>query len=178
MTLINLTEEYLKTPQRSLMYSIFVRFVPHLYYASSLSEIERGFKEKPPKRGLGTRRAFILVDNVKVRTIWPYEEEPVSLFGFDEGLSFPLFEVRDATDRRVASWRIGSKRYLEEQERWGFNTKNFVEIPRIELFYKETYKDSRPGYGDLSIIQLRNPKERIKEKTFEEERIELIPSFA
>lgn len=182
MTLINLTEEYLRTTQPSLYKRFAIARRLDMYYASSLFAIEEHFREDPPKKRLRRNSylsASIVIYGVELKRLHPDsfdEEDGVSLQGLDNGHCTPSFELQDETTKRIVRWVGGnSHTYLAAQAEFGFNTERFVEIPRIFLRYEHT--------GPRGILGLRKldhdrKKQKVEGSTLADKIRELMPDFS
>ena len=143
MTLINLTEEYLRNHDPPFHERIRMAFDLDLYWASSLSSIEEHFRQDPPRkkdRWSSQPSAYVVIRGLEIRRMYPdsfEEEDGVSLRGLKEGLCFPVFEIKDETMKRLAYWMAGdSSQYIKAQEEFGFNREVYVPIPKIVLQYR------------------------------------------
>ncbi|MEK6914758.1 MAG: hypothetical protein AABW83_03850 [Nanoarchaeota archaeon] len=130
--MINLSEEYIKNCNYSFYERIKFHFYSDLYCANSLREISDYFKENPPNKKFFNSElsALVLVRDLEVKMMNPDnfdEKDEVSLAGLDKGLCFPILEIKDNTDNRFAYWMAGdSKKYLRDQETFGFNRDYYV----------------------------------------------------
>mgnify|MGYP001599174143 CR=1 FL=1 len=151
-SMINLSEEYIKNCNPFIFDRIKFHFYSDFYYANSLREIQDHFSENPPNKKFFNSElsALVLVKNLEVKRMNPdnfEEEDGASLAGLDKGFSFPIFEIKDITDNRLAYWMAGnSKEYLMNQETFGFNRNYYVKIPKTFLKYNHN-----PERGTLSI---------------------------
>jgi len=180
MSLINLSEEYVRNFRPPLYEKLRIAFDLDLYWASSLSSIEKYFQQTPPRkkdRWSSQPSAYVVIRGLEVKRMHPdsfEEEDGVSLSGLDEGLCLPLFEVQDETIKRLAYWMAGnSSEYLEAQEEFGFNREVYVPIPKMFLQYR--HDDSR---GWLAIKSLDwDRRSQTERKTLKDKILELIPEF-
>ena len=180
MSLINLSEEYARNFKPPFYERIRMALDLDLYWASSLSSIEEQFRQSPPrKKDLWSSQpsAYVVIRGLDIKRMHPdsfKEEDGVSLNGLDDGLCFPLFEIRDETMKRLASWMAGnSSEYLEAQKEFRFNRQTYVSTPKIFLQYRHNNEK-----GWLAIKSLdwdrRHHSER---KSFQDRILELIPEF-
>jgi hypothetical protein len=174
MPLINLSEEYVKNFNLPLYERI--RMNLDLYWAGSLSAIEEHFRESPPKRKdrwSSQLSAYVVIRGLEIKRMHSFEEEDgVSLGGLDDGLCFPLFEIKDETMKRLAYWMAGgSSEYIKAQEEFGFNRELYVPIPKIFLQYRHDN-----GRGWLAIKSL-DWNRRAQTKSLKDRILELIPEF-
>ena len=180
MSLINLTEEYVKKYNPPFYERIGMAFGLDFYWASSLSAIEEHFRESPPKRKnrLSSQlSAYVVINGLEIKRMYPdsfEEEDGVSLRGFDSGLCFPLFEIRDKTMTRLAYWMAGnSSEYTTAQEEFGFNRESYVPIPKIVLQYRQEYER-----GWLAIKSLDSDrKPRTERRNLKDKILEFVPEF-
>jgi len=161
MSFINLSQSYIKSTNPSILRRVRMSFVPDLYWTSSLSEIELGFRNNPPrKKAFGFKSAHVLIDKLRVRRLWPDsfdEDDGVSFEGMNQGFCFPNFELSDQTSWRLASWMAGnSVEYLAAQRKFGFNRERFVKIPRMVLKYE--------ACGDRGSLSIQRMDDRQSEK--------------
>ncbi len=169
MSLINLTEEYLKNGNPSLYDRIRLALDLDLYWASSLLAIEEHFRQYSPRKKdkwSSHPSAYIVMKNLYIKRMSSDlfdENDGVSLTLMDEGLDYPLFEIKDKTRLRLAYWMAGnSERYLKAKDEFGFNEENYVLIPKIYLQYRI---DEKGGWFTIRAIDSeRKPQKRQKEK--------------
>jgi|TARA_B100001971_G_C18249066_1_gene576675 hypothetical protein len=169
MTLINLTEEYIRTNKPPFYERIRMACGFDLYWASSLLNIEEHFKEFPPlkkDRFFSQKSAYVLMYNLEIKRMDPDDfddEDGVSLeFGLDGGLlQVPHFILRDETCEKLGSWMAGkSPQYLSDREEFGFNKKSFVVIPKIYLQYRH---DEKRGWLAIKSLNRDRKPELIRE---------------
>lgn len=182
MSLINLSEEYLKNSNPPFYERIRMAFALDLYWASSLSAIEEYFRESPPKRKRSDMwgsqlSAYVVIRGLEIKRMHPdsfEEEDGVSLGGLDDGLCSPLFEIKDRTMKRLAYWMAGnSSEYIKAQKEFGFNRELYVQIPKVFLRYMH---DNRRGWlGITSLDWDKRPKSKIKSLT--DRLLELVSEF-
>jgi len=85
-----------------------------------------------------------------------------------------MFEIRDQTMRRFAQWMAGnSSEYLDAQEEFGFNRKEFVTIPKTFLQYRH---DNKRGWLVIKLLDM-DRKPQTERKSLRDSIIELIPEF-
>lgn len=180
MSLINLSEEYVKNFRPPFYERARMAFDLDLYWASSLSSIEEHFQQAPPRkkdRWSSQPSAYIVMRGLEIKRMHPdsfEEEDGVSLSGLDDGLCFPLFEIQDKTMRRLAYWMAGnSPEYIESQEEFGFNRETYVPIPKIFLQYR--HDESRGWLAIKSLDWDRRPQ--TERKTLKDRILELIPEL-
>ncbi len=163
MSLINLSKEYIKNFDPPFYERIRIAFDLDLYWANSLLDIEEHFRKSPPnkKDRLSSQlSAYVIINDLGIKRMYPdsfKEDDGISLSGLDDGLCFPLFEVKDETMKRLASWMAGdSSRYIKAQEEFGFNRRIYVPIPKILLQYRH---DNRRGWLSITSLDIdRKPK--------------------
>ena len=180
MTLINLSEEYIRNSNPPFYERVRMAFDLDLYWASSLSAIEEHFRQSPPRRkdkGGSQPSAYVVMNGLEIKRMHPdsfEEENGVSLRGLDDGLCFPLFEIRDSTMKRLAYWMAGnSSEYLEVQEEFGFNRESYVTIPKIFLQYR--HNNERGWLAIKSFDWDKRPQ--TERKSFMDRVLEFIPEF-
>jgi len=180
MTLINLSEEYIKNVRPPIYKRVKMAWDLDWYWASSLSSIEEHFKQAPPRKReswSSTLSAYIVIKGLEIKRMHPdsfEEEDGVSLSALDEGLCFPIFEIQDETTRRLAYWMAGnSSEYKKSQKEFGFNKEYYVPIPKMYLQYR--HEDS----GGWLAIRSLDWDRRLKKqrKTLKEKVLELLPEF-
>jgi len=180
MSLINLSDEYIKNFNPPMYERIRMAFDLDLYWASSLSAIEEQFREYPPKRKdtwSSQLSAYVVLRGLEIKRLHPdsfVEEDGISLGALDNGLNFPLFEIKDETMKRLAYWMAGdSSEYLKAQEEFGFNRVTYVSIPKIFVQYRHT-----ADRGWLAIKSLdRHRSLQPKRKNLTDRILELVPEF-
>ena len=181
MSLVNLSEEYIKNFNPSFYERIRTAFDLDLYWASSLSLIEEHFRQFPPRKKdkwNSQLSAYVVIRGLEIKRMHPdsfEEEDGVSLGRLNDGLCFPLFEIKDNTMKRLACWMAGnSLEYLKAQEEFGFNKERYTLIPEIFLQYRHDYKR-----GWLAIKSLdwdRRPQ--TERKSLKDKILELLPDFS
>lgn len=175
--MINLTEKYLKNINPSFYEKIKSLFYLDLYHANSLREISDYFKENSPKKKIfhDNLSAYILIRDLEVKRMHPddFEEDDGVFFLMDNGFSFPIFEIKDQTSKRLAYWVAGSSLdYKISQGEFGFNKNNFVKIPKTILKYNHNNEN-----GFFFIVDFKNNRKSMKKKKSLKERIlELVPN--
>ncbi len=180
MALINLTEEAIRNSRIPAYARLRNMQTPDFYWASSLSEISEHFKVSPPRKKdkfFGEKSAYIIICGLDIKRKNPDdfdEEDEVSMMGLDEGLCFPLFEIKDKTISRLAYWTEGdSAKYHESQERFGFNKHSFVKVPKLYLQY---FHNNDNGW--LAMQRLDESRHKtLEEKDLNEIISELMPDF-
>lgn len=180
MSLINLTEEYVKNFKPPFYERIRMAFDLDLYWASSLSAIEDHFRQSPPRRKdrwSSQPSAYVVIRGLEIKRTHPdsfEEEDGVSLGGLDDGLCFPLFEIKDETMKRVAYWMAGnSSEYVEAQEEFSFNREVYVPIPKIFLQYRH---DNERGWLVIKSLD-RDRRPQTEMRSLRDKILELIPEF-
>ena len=181
MSLINLSKEYIRNCNPPFYERIVMAFDLDIYSASSLSAIEEHFRQSPPRRKdewSSYPSAYVVIRGLEIKRMHPdsfKEDDGVSLQGLNDGLTFPMFEIRDHTMRRFAQWMAGnSSEYVEAQEEFGFNRESYVSIPKIFLQYRHANKR-----GWLVIKSLdwdRRPQ--TEKKSLKDKILELVPEFS
>lgn len=181
MSLINLSEEYIRNFNPPFYERVRMAFDLDLYWASSLSSIEEHFKQFPPRkkdRWSSLQSAYVVIRGLEIKRLHPdsfEEEDGVSLDGLDDGLCFPLFEIRDKTMKRLATWMAGnSSEYLEAQEEFGFNKHTYIPIPKIFLQYRH---DNKRGWLAIKSLDWDRRTQR-KKTNLKDKILELIPEFS
>lgn len=180
MSLVNLSEEYAKNFNPPFYERIRMACDLDLYWASSLSAIEEHFRDSPPKRKdrwSSQPSAYVVIRGLKIKRMHPdsfEEEDGVSLGGLNDGLCFPLFEIKDETMKRLAYWMAGnSSEYVEAQEEFGFNRELYVPIPKIFLQYRH---DNERGWLALKSLDWdRRPQS--ERKSLKDRILEYIPEL-
>lgn len=176
--IINLTEEYLRNNDPYFYEKIKSRFELDFYFANSLREISDCFKENPPKKKIfhDNLSAYVLIRDLEVKRIDPddfEEDDIVSFLLMDKGFTFPVFEIKDQTSKRLAYWMAGNSfDYKISQKEYGFNKENVITIPRTILKYNYNNEN---GYFIIKSFKLDRKPSR-KKKSLKERILELIPN--
>ncbi len=168
MTVINLSERYVKQGNPSVIDRARIAFSLDFYYASSISEAREYFNENPPKkraRLARCRSAYVSIHNAQIRRLKDSfdEEDGVSLDGLNDGLCFPYFELKDETASELVVWMAGnSERYMEALEEFGINFQTFAEVDTILLQYRDL------GETDFFAIRNLQTSRRLKKESLAE----------
>ncbi|MDI6737914.1 MAG: hypothetical protein QME12_05375 [Nanoarchaeota archaeon] len=172
MTLLNLTEAYLKQAQPSLCDRVRMYFSPEVYYASSLSAIEE-FKQSPPKKKdpyFESLSAYVILDSLELKLIDSRlltKARYAPLIFLNPFFSFPAFHIRDISAARVALWGAGNRaRFNEASSALALNTQGFSCPCKVYLQYMHSDQGGFlliKGFGN----SITKPKKRLFERLAE-----------
>lgn len=174
MGMINLSEIYRENFELTFLERILANFQIDLYYASTLASIDEHFNVCPPQKKDVSMRMYsasVLLYDLEIREFDDgfndkYKTE------FDDGLydkeisltNTPFFELRDATQNRIACWLAGDlNKYKKDKYLFGFDYDRFVNIPIVFLQYVH---DEKGGWLAIKSLDthLVKPKESLMDK--------------
>jgi hypothetical protein len=175
MTVINLTQEYLRNGNPSLYERVMLNVGLDLYGASSIAAINEHFRIHIPRRKSLTffaKSAFVVLRGVEIRRtplVSLEQEDGFSFQDLNNGKLFPLFEVKDTTMVGEAYWMAGnSEEYSKAQKAYGFNSESYVNIPKIFLQYVHI---DEGGFWNIRSLnrgrKIQPEKKSLKDKIFE-----------
>jgi hypothetical protein len=183
MVIINLTKAYLEDVNIPLIKRIRASLTFECYYATSLFAIKEYFKDNPPRKKYKVKKykitsdyfAFVVIENIDIMQITENNSKdfnPKELSA-DKDYVRSFFYIKDSTHKEFAIYHpVDDKRFLESQEYFGFNDREYTTMPRLILFYAHNKKNGEGKFAISSRGLDQKPKQK---KSLKDKILEFMP---